>query len=100
MQEYLTINTAFGVPGAQVTCILDSVALFHGYPATIRTDQSAEFTCHALDQQAFEHGEELSLIQTGKPTQNNVVENFNGRFRDECLNKNWFSNIVHTREND
>ena len=43
--------------------ILDSIALFRGYPATIRTDQGPEFTCRALDQWAFEHGVELRLIQ-------------------------------------
>lgn len=35
--------------------ILDSIALFRGYPETIRTDQGPEFTCRALDQWAFEH---------------------------------------------
>jgi putative transposase len=35
-KEYLTIITAFGISGVQVTRILDSIALFRGYPATIR----------------------------------------------------------------
>ncbi len=54
-KECLTISVAFGITGAQVSRILDSVALFRGYPATIRTDQGPEFTCRALDQWAFEH---------------------------------------------
>ena len=66
--------------------------------ATIRTDQGPEFTCRALDQWAFEHGVELRLIQPGKPTQNGFIESFNGRFRDECLNEHWFSDIVHARK--
>jgi putative transposase len=69
-----------------------------GYPATIRTDRGPEFTCRALDQWAFEHGVELRLIQPGKPTQNGFIESFNGRFRDECLNEHWFSDIVHARK--
>ena len=85
-KECLTVTVAFGISGVQVTRILDSIALFRGYPATIRTDQGPEFTCRALDQWAFEHGVELRLIQPGKPTQNEFVESFNGRFRDECLN--------------
>ncbi|HBS5992458.1 TPA: transposase, partial [Klebsiella pneumoniae] len=51
-----------------------------------------------LDQWAFEHGVELRLIQPGKPTQNGFIESFNGRFRDECLNEHWFSDIVHARK--
>lgn len=37
-KEYLTITAAIGISGVQVTRILDSIALFRGYPATIRTD--------------------------------------------------------------
>ncbi|SQS38065.1 putative side tail fiber protein from lambdoid prophage [Escherichia coli] len=43
-------------------------------------------------------GVELRLIQPGKPTQNGFIESFNGRFRDECLNEHWFSDIVHARK--
>ncbi|MHC2598869.1 transposase InsO family protein [Kluyvera sp. 1366] len=77
---------------------MDSIALFRGYPATIRTDQGPEFTCRALDQWAFKYGVELLLIQPGKPTQNGFIESFNGRFRDECLNEHWFSVILHARK--
>ncbi|EOY5737702.1 IS3 family transposase [Enterobacter ludwigii] len=97
-KECLTITAAFGISGVQVTRILDSIALFRGYPTTIRTDQGLEFTCRALDQWAFEHGVELRLIQPGKPTQNGFIESFNGRFRDECLNEHWFSDILHARK--
>jgi len=49
-KECLTITTAFAITGVQATRILDSIALFRGYPTTIRTDQGPEFTCRALDQ--------------------------------------------------
>ena len=97
-KECLTITAAFGISGVQVTRILDSIALFRGYPATIRTDKGPQFTSRALDQWAFEHGVELRLIQPGKPTQNGFIESFNGRFRDECLNKHWFKDILHARK--
>lgn len=97
-KECLTIATAFGITGVQVKRILDSIVLFHGYPAAIRTDQGPKFTCRVLDQWAFEHGVELRLIQLGKPTQNGLIDSFNGRFRDECLNEHWFSDIIHARE--
>lgn len=44
-KECLTITVAFSISGVQVTRILGSIALFHGYLATIRTDQGPEFTC-------------------------------------------------------
>nr|ULG13592.1 transposase [Serratia proteamaculans]ULG13704.1 transposase [Serratia proteamaculans]ULG15155.1 transposase [Serratia proteamaculans]ULG16392.1 transposase [Serratia proteamaculans]ULG19463.1 transposase [Serratia proteamaculans] len=84
-KECLTVTVAFGISGVQVTRILDSIALFRDYPATIRTDQGPEFTCRALDQWAFEHGVELQLIQPGKPTQNGFIKSFNGRNNDLFL---------------
>ncbi len=40
-KEYQTITAAFEISGVQVTCILDRIALFRGYPVLIRTDQDA-----------------------------------------------------------
>lgn len=48
-KERLTITIVFGISGVQVTRILDRIALFRGYPATIITDQGPDFTCRALD---------------------------------------------------
>lgn len=39
----------------------------------------------------------LIHIQPGKPMQNGLIESFNGRFRDECLNANWFLNLADAR---
>ncbi len=33
----------------------------------------------------------------GKPNQNAYIESFNGRFRDECLNENWFTSLPHAK---
>ena len=41
--------------------------------------------------------EGLVHIQPGKPTQNSFIESFNGRFREECLNANWFENLADAR---
>ena len=72
-KECLTVTVAFGISGVQDSRILDSIALFRGYPATIRTDQGPEFTCRALDQWAFEHGVELRLIQPGSQRRTDLL---------------------------
>ena len=51
----------------------------------------------ALDAWAHEHGVLLDFIDPGKPMQNAVVESYNGRMRDECLNVNWWSTIEDAR---
>ncbi len=50
-----------------------------------------------MDQWAYRNGVQLKLIQPGKPTQNAYIESFNGRFRDECLNEHWFTNLAEAR---
>ena len=38
------------------------------------------------------------LIVPGSPTQNAYIESFNGTFRDECLNENWFESLEQARQ--
>lgn len=44
------------------------------------------------------HGVELDFIHPGKPTDNALIEAFNGRFRHECLNESWFLSLDDARE--
>jgi hypothetical protein len=37
------------------------------------------------------------LTEPGKPWQNGYNESFNGKFRDECLNAEWFRNLREAR---
>lgn len=97
-KECLDIPVAHGISGEQVARTLNTIAAFRGYPVAVRTDQGPEFTGKALDQWAYQHGVELKLIQPGKPMQNGYIESFNGKFRDECLNEHWFSDLTHARE--
>jgi putative transposase len=45
------------------------------------------------------HERHVNLRQSdpGKPNQNAYIDSFNGRFRDECLNENWFTSLDHAR---
>lgn len=42
-------------------------------------------------------GVKLHFIQPGKPTQNAFVESFNGKFREYCLDLNWFASLADAR---
>ena len=44
-----------------------------------------------------ENGVALHFIRPGKPVDNAFVESFNGKFRDECLNENWFLDLDDAR---
>lgn len=50
-----------------------------------------------MDAWAFNKGIKLDFIRPGKPNENAFIESFNGKFRDECLNENWFLSLEEVR---
>lgn len=96
--ECVDIAVDLSMPGAYVTRVLERAARFRGYPEAIRTDNGPEFTCRAFMAWMQARGIQHILIQPGKPTQNAYIESFNGKFRDECLNENWFESLAQARE--
>lgn len=96
-KEAVEIAVGRRINGQGVADLLEAVCRFRGYPGAIRTDQGPEFTGRSLDQWATANEVKLVLIQPGKPTQNAYIESFNGKFRDECLNENWFVSLDHAK---
>ncbi len=96
--ECVDITADFGIGGAYVTRLLDRAAMFRGYPKAVRTDNGPEFTCRAFMTWAQKHGIKHILIEPGSPTQNAYIESFNGTFRDECLDENWFESLEQARQ--
>ena len=86
-------EVARSIPGERVTRVLDRIATERGYPKAVVTDNGPEFRGLAMDQWAYRHGIQLLFIEPGKPVQNAYCESFNGRFRDECLNSDWFDGL-------
>ena len=91
----LVADTSFS--GARISRILDEVASVHPLPEMVVTDNGPEFTSKALDQWAYQRKVKLHFIRPGKPVENAYVESFNGKFRDECLNSNWFASLLHAQ---
>ena len=40
----------------------------------------------------------LEYSRPGTPTDNAYIESFNGSFRDECLNTNWFMSLEDAKD--
>lgn len=95
--ESLAIDVGRSITGEQVGRLLDAIALERGYPGAIVVDNGPEFTSKALDVWAYERGVDLHFITPGKPNENALIEAFNARFRDECLNENWFTDLDDAR---
>lgn len=86
------------IPGHRVAQILDGLGGARGLPETIVCDNGPEFASSALDAWAHERGVKLAFIRPGKPVENAFIESFNGKFRDECLNENWFVSLQDAKE--
>lgn len=84
--------------GVRVVRLLDQVAAQHGLPQLIQMDNGPEFRSKALDLWAYQNKVKLDFIEPGKPTQNGQIESFNGRFRAECLDQEWFGSLQQARE--
>jgi putative transposase len=96
--ECVDIAVDFGISGQYVTRLLDQAAIFRGYPVAVRTDNGPEFTSRAFLAWTSLHGIRHILIQPGRPMQNGYIESFNGKFRDECLNEQWFQSLPQARD--
>lgn len=67
-------------------------------PERIQVDNGSEFISKALDKWAYDNTITLDFSRPGKPTDNPFIESFNGSFRDECLNTNWFLSLQDAKE--
>jgi transposase InsO family protein len=61
-------------------------------------DNGPEFISKPLDLWAYWNGVKLDFSRPGKPTDNAFIESFNGKFRQECLNENWFLSLEDAQE--
>jgi putative transposase len=81
----------------RVVRVLEQLRVQRGKPQRLRIDNGPEFRSKNLDLWAKEHGVVLFFIEAGKPTQNGQIESFNGRFRAECLDQEWFTSLSNAR---
>ena len=97
-RESLAIEVDTSLGGRRVVEVLMRVAAERELPEKIRVDNGPEFTSKLLDQWAYLNGVELDFIRPGKPTDNAIIESFNGRFRQECLIESGFLSLEDARE--
>lgn len=89
-RECLAIDVAGGIRSKRVIEVLSQLVSVRGAPRYLRSDNGPEFVSHRILEWIEASGIGSALIDPGKPWQNGTDESFNGRFRDECLNLEWF----------
>jgi len=96
-RECLALEVDTSLPSVRVIRVLEQIAEHRALPQVIRTDNGPEFTSRRFLSWSVQKRVRATTIQPGKPVQNPYIESFNGRFRDECLNMNWFANLCDAR---
>ena len=96
-REALWIEIDTSLPAQRVTRVLDTLALWRGYPKQLRIDNGPELISQELARWAGKHHVKLAFIQPGKPAQNGYVERFNRTYREAVLDAYWFSSLQEVR---
>jgi putative transposase len=96
-RESLAIEGGTSIRGRGVVAVLARVIAERGAPAFLRSDNGPEFIAHAVQHWLRVRRVQTAYIEPGSPWQNAKGESFNGRLRDECLNLEWFRNVVEAR---
>lgn len=97
-RECLQIEVDTSLPGKRVVRVLDWLMEIRGKPQQIVLDNGPEFISKVLEDWAIRNDVDLQFIEKGKPTQNAFVESFNGKFRDECLDEQWFRGLAEAAQ--
>lgn len=96
-RECLAIDVAGSIRSGRVIEVLTQLVSAHGTPRYLRSDNGPEFVATAVLRWVQTAAIETAFIDPGKPWQNGTDESFNGKFRDECLNLEWFRNRLEAK---
>ncbi len=91
-RESLAIEVAGSIRSKRIIEVLGRLISVRDAPRYLRSDNGPEFVSAAVLRWVADENIDTAFIAPGKPWQNANEESFNGRFRDECLNQEWFRN--------
>ena len=92
-RECLALDADSKIRGIDVVTTLERITREQGFPKRIKVDNGPEFISKDFDRWAYWNHVELDFSRPGKPSDNALVEAFNSRFRQECLNQHWFLSL-------
>jgi len=76
---------------------LFQLIIFRGIPEHIRSDNGPEFTAKAVRGWLDRIGVKTLFIEPGSPWENGYIESFNGKLRDELLNREVFDTLTEAK---
>lgn len=96
-RECLDISVGRSISAHDVIERLAELFLTRGIPEHIRSDNGPEFTAKAVREWLVRLGVRTLFIEPGSPWENGYIESFNGKLRDELLNREIFDTLLEAR---
>jgi transposase InsO family protein len=96
-RECLAILIDRRITSQDVIDKLFQLFVFRGVPEHIRSDNGPEFTARVIRAWLNRLGVSTLFIERGSPWENGYIESFNGKLRDELLNREIFTTLMEAK---
>jgi transposase InsO family protein len=96
-RECLVIKVNRKLNSQDVIDELFKLFIYRGIPDHIRSDNGGEFTAKAVRKWLNRLGVKTLFIDPGSPWENGYIESFNGKFRDELLDREIFTTLLEAQ---
>ena len=96
-RECLSITAERKITSHQVIEKLADLFIAKGIPEYIRSDNGSEFTAKIVRKWLERLGVVTLFIQPGSPWENGYIESFNGKLRDELLDREIFTTLFEAK---
>ena len=96
-RECLAIDAERKIRSDDVLHRLARLFVMRGVPSHIRSDNGPEFTARAVREWLRRVGVNTLFIEPGSPWENGYVESFNGKLRDELLDREIFDTVFEAK---
>ena len=96
-RECLAIRAERSIRSSDVIETLAGLMMDQGVPEHIRSDNGPEFTARAVREWLANVGAGTLYIEPGSPWENGHVESFNGKLRDELLDREVFYTLLEVQ---
>jgi len=96
-RECIAILVSRKITNRDVIDLLFNLFIFRGIPEHIRSDNGPEFTAKAVRKWLARLGVKTLFIEPGSPWENGYIESFNGKLRDELLNREIFTTLEEAK---
>lgn len=96
-RESLAVEVERSITAEYVVGVLEYLFMVRGVPKFIRSDNGPEFIAEAIRGWLKDKAVETLYIEPGCPWENGYAESFQGRFRDEVLDRELFYSVCEAR---